>query len=113
MFIQFIMNKTDELRLRWISELQQDRTIVPWIKAAEILCCKTVDLLVVTDDRIDENSYKYEDEVRGYNFGSLLDVMYSEGETVYSDDYVDIKVYNDTVSYYTGDEYNWIFRKAV
>jgi len=98
------MNTVDEDRLRQISELQQDRTKVPWIEAAELLKCKTLDLEVSTDDRL-----RYDESEE---FGSMLDELYMEGQVVFTDDYIDIKVKDDIVLYYTGDEYNWIFRKT-
>ena len=60
---------------------------------------------VSSDDRL-----RYDESEE---FGSMLDELYTEGQVVYTDDYIDIKVKDGMVLYYTGDEYNWIFRKAV
>jgi len=103
MFIPFVMTKMDELLLRGIQSLQLDRTTVPWIKAAEILGVKTLEMSVISDSRVQENDRE--------NYGCLIDLIHENGDTVYSDDYVDIKLYADLVLYQDGDANVWIFRK--
>jgi len=102
MFIPFVMTRADELLLRGIQSLQLDRTVVPWIKAADVLGIKTMEMSVISDSRVQENDRE--------NYGSLIDLVHENGVTVCTDDYVDIKVYADVVLYQDGDANVWIFR---